>query len=174
MVPWKIIYSAASLLAFMSALAIFLAPIAAILAADYWVIKKKHIDIPSLYRRHGRYRYKYGINWRAAVAFLISVTPNLPGMAKSVNPSLNIGTGGYIYDFNYLWGFTVAFVLYSGVSLVWPARETLLDATIHGEVEVVDGMEMYNDGLETPPEEVVKEMADTKGFVYTRPVEDQA
>ena len=81
MVPWKIIHSAASLLSFMSGLGIFLAPIAAIMGADYWVVKKKHIDVPALYRAHGRYRYNAaGTNWRAVVAFLISVVPNLPGM----------------------------------------------------------------------------------------------
>jgi len=152
MVPWKIISSAQSLLSFMSALAIFLAPIASIMAADYWVVKKKHIDIPSLYRRHGRYRYKAGINWRAAVAFLVSVTPNLPGMAHAVNSQLDIGSGGYIYDFNYIWGFTVGFVLYSALSYVWPARATLIDATIHDETKFVDGVECYNDGTETPLE----------------------
>jgi len=152
MVPWKIIYSAASLLAFMSALAIFLAPIAAILAADYWVVKKKHIDIPSLYRRHGRYRYQAGVNWRAAVAFLVSVGPNLPGLARSVNPDLDVGTGGYIYNFNYIWGFSTAFILYSGFSYVWPAKETLIVATIHGDTEFVDGMEVYSEGFGTPVE----------------------
>ena len=81
MVPWKIIHSAASLLSFMSGLGIFLAPIAAIMGADYWVVKKKHVDVPALYRAHGRYRYNHaGTNWRALLAFLISVVPNLPGM----------------------------------------------------------------------------------------------
>lgn len=91
MVPWKIVHSAASLLNFMSGLGIFLAPIAAILASDYWITKKKHIDVPALYRRHGRYRYNAaGTNWRAVVAFLISVVPNLPGMAAQVNPKLHV------------------------------------------------------------------------------------
>ncbi len=81
MVPWKIIHSAASLLSFMSGLGIFLAPIAAIMGADYWVVKRKHVDVPALYRAHGRYRYnEAGTNWRALTAFLISVVPNLPGM----------------------------------------------------------------------------------------------
>ena len=87
MVPWKIIHSAESLLSFMSGLGIFLAPIAAILGADYWVTKRKHIDVPSLYRAHGRYRYnEFGTNWRAVVAFIISVVPNLPGMAATSPP----------------------------------------------------------------------------------------
>lgn len=89
MVPWKIISSAQSLLNFMTALAIFLAPIAAILACDYWVVKKKHIDVPGLYRQHGRYEYQHGINWRAAVAFLLSVTPNLPGYVESYTTRSN-------------------------------------------------------------------------------------
>ena len=81
MQPWKIIYSASSLLSFMAGLGIFLAPIAAILGADYWVVHKQHLDVPGLYRPHGRYRYnKYGTNWRAGVAFLVSVVPSLPGM----------------------------------------------------------------------------------------------
>lgn len=79
MVPWKIVYSAASLLNFMTGLAVFLCPIAAIMATDYWLVKHRHIDVPGLYRRHGRYRYRYGINWRAVAALLVSLVPNLPG-----------------------------------------------------------------------------------------------
>ena len=96
---------------FMSGLAIFLCPIAAILSTDYWLVKKRAVDVPSLYRRRARYRYDYGCNWRAAVAFLVSVSPNLPGwvrslyakhvcrwltwisMAQAVNPSINLSAG---------------------------------------------------------------------------------
>jgi NCS1 family nucleobase:cation symporter-1 len=136
MVPWKIIYSASSLLSFMSGLGIFLAPIAAILGADFWVIKKKHIDVPALYRAQGRYRYnRVGTNWRAVVAFLVSVVPNIPGMAASVNPSLTTEVGGAmkIYDMFYLWGFFSAFLVYSLLSTAFPATQTLIPATISGE-----------------------------------------
>jgi nucleobase:cation symporter-1, NCS1 family len=79
MVPWKIVHSAGSLLNFMAGLATFLAPIAALLATDYWFVKKRHIDVPSLYRRHARYRYYHGWNWRAVVAFMLALIPNIPG-----------------------------------------------------------------------------------------------
>jgi len=85
MVPWKIVYSAASLLNFMTGLAVFLCPIAAIMATDYWLVKHRHIDIPGLYRRHGRYRYRYGVNWRTAVAMLVSLVPNLPGYVSQID-----------------------------------------------------------------------------------------
>ena len=79
MVPWKIVHSAASLLTFMAGLAVFLCPVAAIMSMDYWIVKNRHVDVPSLYRRHGRYRYLHGCNWRAAIALLVSLIPNIPG-----------------------------------------------------------------------------------------------
>jgi NCS1 family nucleobase:cation symporter-1 len=155
MVPWKIISSAGSLLTFMSGLSIFLAPIAAILAGDYWIVKKKNIDVPGLYRRHGRYRYNSaGTNWRAAVSFLISVTPNTPGLAKAVNPDIALPVGiQHMYDMNYVWGFTSAFVLYCALSKLFPAVETLIDACIYddADVEVYEGVEVVNEDSHTFP-----------------------
>ncbi len=142
MQPWKIIYSAASLLAFMSGLGIFLAPIAAILGSDYWLNHKQRIDVPGLYRAHGRYRYnKYGTNWRAVVAFLVSVVPNLPGMAASVNPDLasQIGGAQKLYYMFYFWGYSSAFVVYSLLSYFWPAEDTMVAHTILDDSDVMEG-----------------------------------
>lgn len=150
----------------MSGLSIFLAPIAAILAADYWVVKNKHIDVPGLYRRRGRYRYNVaGINWRAAASFLVSLTPNLPGLANAVNPKIKLNSGiQHIYDMNYLWGFASAFVIYSALSKVFPATETLLDATIYEDDDIYDGVEVANDCIQDSYEEkgVLEESASAK------------
>jgi NCS1 family nucleobase:cation symporter-1 len=150
MVPWKIISSASSLLTFMSSLAIFLAPISAIIGADFWVVKKRNIDIPSLYKRKGRYRYQGGVNWRAAVAFLISIGPNLPGMVHAVTPSIKVGSIVDIYDISFMWGFTSGFVIYCALNYFFPATETLVSSIIHEEIVLVNGVEVYNDGLATP------------------------
>ncbi|KAK5722210.1 hypothetical protein LTR17_014313 [Elasticomyces elasticus] len=162
MVPWKIVHSAESLLSFMSGLAIFLCPIAAILATDYWLVKKRNIDVPGLYRRHGRYRYgKYGCNWRAVVAFLCSVVPNTPGLARAVNPSVSISAGiEHIYDINYLYGFATASFLYWALSYWFPATETLLPACIYDDTTMIDGVEWTNDGVHTP--ETVGDMGEKK------------
>jgi NCS1 family nucleobase:cation symporter-1 len=157
MVPWKIISSAASLLSFMSSLALFLAPISAIIAADFWIVKKRHIDIPSLYRRRARYRYHGGVNWRAAIAFIIAVVPCLPGMAHAVTTSVPVGAIGDIYDINYLWGFSSGFVIYCTLSFLWPATETLIESTISHETRFENGVEVHNNGLETPQEKDYEE-----------------
>lgn len=146
MVPWKIVASAASLLTFMAGLAIFLAPISAILACDYWLIKKRHVDVPSLYRRRARYRYWRGFNWRAAMAFLVSVTPNVPGLAKAVNPSISLSAGiTHVYDINYIYGLTSGAAVYFVLSYFWPAPETLIPDSIYDDCGVVE----YNAALDS-------------------------
>ncbi|KAI5267440.1 uridine permease-like protein Fui1 [Aureobasidium subglaciale] len=152
MVPWKIVYSAESLLNFMVGLAVFLCPIASIMATDYWLVKKRHIDVPSLYRRHARYRYSYGVNWRAVVALLSSLVPNTPGLASSVNKSLKISPGiARVYDINYLYGFTSAALVYWTLSYFFPAEETLLKASIYDDddAEVIDGVHLAQQGRRT-------------------------
>ncbi|KAM7217986.1 allantoin permease [Rhypophila decipiens] len=142
MQPWKIIHSAQSLLAFMAGLGIFLAPIAALLSADYWVVHRQKYDVPGLYRAHGRYRYnKAGTNWRAVVAFLVSVVPSLPGMAATVDPKLapSVGDANKLYYMFYFWGYTSAFVVYTLLSYFFPAPETHLPATIFDDSDVISG-----------------------------------
>ncbi|MCJ1394700.1 hypothetical protein MMC18_007580 [Xylographa bjoerkii] len=133
-VPWKILASANTFLAFMGGYAVFLAPIAGILASDYWLVKKQNIDVPALYDPNGRYRYAGGVNWRAAVAFLIAVGPLLPGLAYSIDPSSTFISQGVInlYSFDWLYGFVVSIILYVGFSKVFPAKESLSSKTIFG------------------------------------------
>ncbi|KAH0359579.1 hypothetical protein KCU65_g9871, partial [Aureobasidium melanogenum] len=144
MVPWKIVYSAESLLNFMIGLAVFLCPIASIMATDYWLVKKRHINVPGLYRRHGQYRYTHDINWRAVVALLSSLVPNIPGLASSVNKSLSIPSGfAHIYDMNYLYGFVSASFVYWSLSYFSPAKSTLLEASVYDDdPAVIVGMQL--------------------------------
>jgi len=55
MVPWIILANAATFLNFMSAYAVFMAPIAGIMLTDYWFVKKRKIDVPALYDPEGIY-----------------------------------------------------------------------------------------------------------------------
>jgi NCS1 family nucleobase:cation symporter-1 len=105
MVPWKIVHSATSLLNFMASLGIFLAPIMAITISHYWIVKSRHIDVPSLYRRHERYNYgnKFGTNWRAVFALVCSIGPSLPSLVNSVSPSLKIGKNHSLVHREEIW-----------------------------------------------------------------------
>ncbi|KAK5635598.1 hypothetical protein RRF57_011310 [Xylaria bambusicola] len=133
LVPWKILSSAETLLAFLGGYAVFLGPLAGIITADFWLVKKQHIDIPALYNPDGRYRYTGGCNWRAAVAFIIPVAPLLPGLGLSISGpgAVHINAGlQHLYSFNWMFGFVVSIVLYCALSYFFPARETLLNETV--------------------------------------------
>ncbi|KAK6383951.1 hypothetical protein LTS17_003243 [Exophiala oligosperma] len=130
LVPWKILESAGSFLNFMSAYAIFLGPIAAIMLFDFWVIHKRKYDTIALYNPHGIYRYTYGVNWRAIVAFLVGVAPSLPGFVNGINNNIDVGSGIHPYQFGWLLGFVGTAIVYTILSLVFPARETFIDCAL--------------------------------------------
>lgn len=110
--------------------------IVGIIAADYWIIKKRQIDVPALYDPHGRYRYFHGVNWQGLVAFLLAVCPNLPGLAQSINSNSKITSGAvHLYTFDWLYGFVSAIFVYTVLHLIFPCRESLVPKTIDG-VEV--------------------------------------
>ena len=137
-VPWKVLSSAQTFLSFMGGYAVFLAPIAGILAADYWLVKKQRYDVPACYDPNGRYRYWYGVNWRAVLAMLVSVGPNLPGLAYSImlnadgtNPVKITAGAKNLFTFDWLYGFTMSVFVYTTLGLLVPAEGTSIQRTIY-------------------------------------------
>ncbi|KAG8932925.1 hypothetical protein FRC03_000061 [Tulasnella sp. 419] len=135
MCPWEILATAIGFLTFMGGYTIVLGPISAIMIIDYFIIHKKAIDVPSLYRPHARYRYTGGVNLRALAALVVAVPINLPGLISTINPKINVHGGIYPYQIAYLLGFTIAGGIYYVLSIVFPPKETLIDAPITGEDE---------------------------------------
>ncbi|KAH8655866.1 cytosine-purine permease [Xylariales sp. PMI_506] len=125
--PWNILESADSLLNFMDGYAIWLAPITGVLLADFYLIHRQWYNVKELYDPEGRYRYnRWGTNWRAVAAWLIGSVPLIPGLAASVGTNVSISAGvTNLYNLGYLYGLSSAFVIYTGLSIVFPARSTM-------------------------------------------------
>lgn len=133
-VPWKIVYSAGSLISFMGGVSLFLAPIFSIMICDYWIIKKRRIDVPELYNPKGIYSYDYGINWRAVVAFFCSLVPNLPGLANSVNANVSLSEGAqHFASLGYIYGVTSAMTVYYVLNYFFPHTPSLIPEVVYGE-----------------------------------------
>jgi NCS1 family nucleobase:cation symporter-1 len=147
LVPWKILKSAGSFLNFMSAYAVFLGPIAAIMVWDFWIVHKRKYDTLALYQPHGIYRYTAGVNWRAIVAFVVGVVPNLPGFINSINPNIDVGAGSRPYTFGWLLGFVATSVVYVVLELwVAPPRETFIERSILPD-EIYDEQGVVDEGI---------------------------
>ncbi len=81
MMPWKIMANASGyIFTWLIGYSALLGPIAGIMIADYWIIRNRALDVPDLYRPHGRYA---GTNPVAVFALVIGVLPNLPGFLKA-------------------------------------------------------------------------------------------
>ncbi|KAL2829078.1 permease for cytosine/purines, uracil, thiamine, allantoin-domain-containing protein [Aspergillus pseudoustus] len=133
LVPWKILASAGNFLNFMSAYAIFLGPIAAIMVCDFWIIKRRKYDCVALYQPRGIYRYTRGYNVHALVAFVFGTTPSLPGLIHSVNSNVRIGAGVHPYEFGWLLGFFGSAVVYLGLDWLVPYREAKISAAVFAD-----------------------------------------
>ncbi|KAI0795805.1 cytosine-purine permease [Abortiporus biennis] len=128
--PWEILANAQGFLAFMNGYTVFLGPFAGIMVTDYWLVHHCKVDVPAMYKPHGRYRYTYGFNWRAVLAIIVSVPPNLPGLINSINPKIKVGGAVFLFDIAWILGFTLASSVYYTTSTLFPARETYLDHAI--------------------------------------------
>ena len=83
-----------------------------------------------LYQNEGIYRYKGGVNWRAALTLLIVVPMNLPGLINAIDKTVDIGNYSYFYKASWLTSFFISFFLYTVLSLVFPPHTTLVSQTV--------------------------------------------
>jgi NCS1 family nucleobase:cation symporter-1 len=141
--PWIIVASGKAFLNFMSAYAIFMAPMAGILFTDYWLVKRRRYDVPALYNPRGIYRYnKYGTNWRAVMATFVTIVPLLPALANKVNPKIPLPVGlKNLFTINWLYGFFLSIALYYLANLFFPDQETLIPKVVTG-FECVEGIDV--------------------------------
>ncbi|MDD3336157.1 MAG: NCS1 family nucleobase:cation symporter-1 [Eubacteriales bacterium] len=118
--PWWLYGSgAAYIFNWLNNYGMIIAPIAAILMADYFLCKQQRVDIGSLYLgAEGRYGYTHGWNRCGLVAWAVScVLPLLGNTAFAYQPSLSaapsvlqmIAANGYVFSF------LVAFTVYTAL-----------------------------------------------------------
>lgn len=68
----------------------------------------------------------------------VAVGPTLPGLINAVNPNIDIGGAKYITDLNWYYGFFSSFGTYSVLSLLFPARESLVPQMVLTSEELVE------------------------------------
>ncbi|MEN9784801.1 MAG: hypothetical protein RLZZ299_65 [Pseudomonadota bacterium] len=75
--PWKLMADPATYLdGWLGGVGALLGPVAGIMIADYWLVRRRTLDVHALFRPDGPHA---GTNPVAVVALLVGVAPNLPG-----------------------------------------------------------------------------------------------
>jgi NCS1 family nucleobase:cation symporter-1 len=122
MMPWKFLATADTyIFNWLIGYSALLGPIAGIMVIDYWVIRKRELDVPDLYRVNGKYA---GINPAAVIALVVGVLPNVPGFLKSagfISGEKNFFDSIYVYA--WFIGFGLSAALYAGLMQAMPPKK---------------------------------------------------
>ncbi len=114
--PWKLVaLPDAYIFKWLIGYSALLGPIGGILIADYFLLRKRELDLDGLYRRGGPYEYARGFNPAALVALIIAVLPSAPGFLREIAPARFSAISAPWTDlYHYAWfvGFGVAAVVY--------------------------------------------------------------
>jgi NCS1 family nucleobase:cation symporter-1 len=102
--PWRLLASHTDYIQWLVSYSGLLGPVAGIMIADYFFIRRTRLDTESLYRREGPYEYSKGFNLRALVALAAGVFAALIGL---LIPDLRP-----LYDYAWFIGFGVAALVY--------------------------------------------------------------
>jgi len=108
MMPWKLLSDFNSyIFGWLVGYSALLGPIAGIMIADYFIVRKRTLAVDDLYRRGGMYEYSGGFNYRGLVALAVGIVVALCGL---LFPPLR-----WLYDYAWFVGFAVSAGVYSAV-----------------------------------------------------------
>src|SRR6202158_1893483 len=112
MMPWKLLASADTyIFNWLVGYSALLGPIAGIMIADYWIVKRTTLEWADLYRPNGRYG---GMNPMAIVALVLGIIPNVPGFLKSAHV---LSGPENIFDTIYVYAWFIGFLVAGGIYL---------------------------------------------------------
>ncbi|KAJ2970201.1 hypothetical protein NQ176_g8302 [Zarea fungicola] len=123
--PWYLLSSAGTFISVLSSYSLFLGPMIGIQICDYWVVRKRKIELSQLYTnsRDGSYYFTYGVNWRTAVAWVVGFAPQFPGFLGSISKTIIVPAGAsHLYDLAFIVGFAISFVVYYGLNKLSPPK----------------------------------------------------
>ncbi|MAZ86960.1 MAG: nitrate reductase [Cellvibrionaceae bacterium] len=126
--PWKLMESAGSyLFVWLVGYSSLLGPIAGILIADYFFVRRSQLKLDQLYLREGCYEYQNGWNLKALLAFALAVAPNIPGFLVA-GGFIESAPAFFIELYNYAW--FVGAIMGGGLYALIMKKSTQEDPTL--------------------------------------------
>lgn len=116
MFPWKLYQDPRGyIFTWLIGYGALLGPIGGIMIADYFVHRRRRLNVAALYDPAGEYAYTGGFSLVGLASLGVAVLPNLPGFLAAVGavdrarlPGVLLG----IYDYAWFAGFALAFAVY--------------------------------------------------------------
>jgi NCS1 family nucleobase:cation symporter-1 len=116
MMPWKLVADPNGyIFNWLIGYSALLGPIGGILIADYFVYRRRKLNVNTLYKADGEYRFTNGFSFVAIISLIVGALPSLPGFLVNVNLLNTAHVPAFLVQlYNYAWfvGFAVAFTVY--------------------------------------------------------------
>ena len=124
MFPWRLYNDAAAyIFTWLIGYGALLGPVAGVMIADYFLLRRGQLLVDDLYRRGGAYEYRRGVNWVAIGALALGVAPNLPGFFAALGVIQVERVWAVVYEWAWFVGFAVAAGVYvAGMKAMAPER----------------------------------------------------
>jgi NCS1 family nucleobase:cation symporter-1 len=112
MMPWKLLDSMGSyIFTWLVGYSGLMGAIAGIMICDYWVLRRRRVDVPALFDPRGRYSYRNGWNGCAVLAFFAAVAPAVPGFFRAAMAKDGHVADPGLFDTLYTYSWFVTFAL---------------------------------------------------------------
>ena len=122
--PWRLYTDAAAyIFTWLIGYGALLGPVAGIMIADYFIVRRGVLVVNDLYRRGASYEYRHGVNRVAIAALVLGVAPSLPGFVAALRgtPAAPLFAG--LYNWAWFVGFLIAAAIYL-IGMRMAARST--------------------------------------------------
>jgi nucleobase:cation symporter-1, NCS1 family len=107
--PWRLLATAGTYVyGWLGTSSDLLGPVAGILIAEYWLVRRTELDVEDLYRANGPYWYIHGFNPIAVISLFVGIGAALIGR---VLPAFQL-----LSDFGWVTGFFVGAGIYAMLS----------------------------------------------------------
>lgn len=124
MMPWKLVADPTGyIFTWLIAYSGLLGPIGGILIADYFVCRRRVLNLAALYQPAGEYRFRNGVSYVAVIALIAGAAPSLPGFLVNVHAvAADRVPAALTQLYSYAWfvGFAVAFAVYLALRKIAP------------------------------------------------------
>ncbi len=118
MMPWKLYADASAyIFTWLIGYSSLMGAIGGILIADYWILRKRELSLPDLFKIDGRYSYGGGTNPRAMVALVAAIVPVVPGFIRAATTPGGIVANPNPFDHLYTYAWFVTFALSASIYL---------------------------------------------------------
>lgn len=132
--PWNLLSSSSKFTTYLSAYSVFLSSIIGVICCDYYYVRRGYLKLTHMYStkapedplQMSYYMYnKIGLNWRALVAYICGILPNIVGFVGATSGSDKVPIGAIeVYRFNFFLGFFVAGIVYATLCYISPIEGT--------------------------------------------------